>query len=193
MSGAALPRVAVVGATGAVGQIMLRTLERRGFAAEVVVPFASARSAGKELDGYGTIQPLTEETVQGYDIALFSAGGSTSREWAPRFAAHGAIVVDNSSAFRMDPDVPLVVSEVNPEALDHAPKGIIANPNCTTMAAMLPVKALHDQFGLTGRPPFRPPAAPAKGMDGWPSGADLSGDRRSSSRALGRPPVRSQV
>ena len=150
MSGAALPRVAVVGATGAVGQIMLRTLERRGFAAEAVVPFASARSAGKELDGYGTIQPLTEETVQGYDIALFSAGGSTSREWAPRFAAHGAIVVDNSSAFRMDPDVPLVVSEVNPEALDHAPKGIIANPNCTTMVAMLPVKALHDRFGLTG-------------------------------------------
>jgi aspartate-semialdehyde dehydrogenase len=144
----AAPRIAVVGATGAVGQIMLRTLERRGFPASSVVPFASSRSAGRELDGYGVIQPLSEETVQGFDLALFSAGGGTSREWAPRFAAAGAIVVDNSSAWRMDPDVPLVVSEVNPGAIEHAPKGIIANPNCTTMIAMLPVKALHDAFGL---------------------------------------------
>jgi len=142
-------RVAVVGATGAVGQIMLRTLERRGFAADAIVPFASERSAGRELDGYGVIQPLTEETVRGYDLALFSAGGSTSKAWAEPFVAGGAVVVDNSSAWRMDPDVPLVVSEVNPAAIDDARKGIIANPNCTTMVVMLPAKALHDAFGMT--------------------------------------------
>ena len=142
-------RVAVVGATGAVGQILLRTLARRGFQASEIVPFASARSAGRELPGYGTIQPLSDETVSGYDLALFSAGGATSRAWAEKFVAGGAIVVDNSSAWRMDPDVPLVVSEVNPEAIDDARKGIIANPNCTTMVAMLPAKALHDAFGMT--------------------------------------------
>ncbi len=142
-------RIAVVGATGAVGQIMLRTLERRGFAADEIVPFASSRSAGRELPGYGTIQPLSDETVVGYDLALFSAGGGTSREWAEKFVAGGAVVVDNSSAWRMDPDVPLVVSEVNPDALESARKGIIANPNCTTMVAMLPVKALHDAFSMT--------------------------------------------
>ena len=142
-------RVAVVGATGAVGQIMLRTLERRGFPASEVVPFASERSAGRELPGYGVIQPLTDETVTGFDLALFSAGATTSKAWAPAFAQAGAIVVDNSSGFRMDPDVPLVVAEVNPGAMDDAPKGIIANPNCTTMVVMLPVKALHDVFGLT--------------------------------------------
>ena len=142
-------RVAVVGATGAVGQIMLRTLERRGFPASEVVPFASERSAGRELPGYGVIQPLSEDTVGGFDLALFSAGATTSKAWAPAFAQRGAIVVDNSSGFRMDPDVPLVVAEVNPEAMDDARKGIIANPNCTTMVVMLPVKALHDVFGLT--------------------------------------------
>ncbi|HMS62849.1 MAG TPA: aspartate-semialdehyde dehydrogenase [Solirubrobacteraceae bacterium] len=142
-------RVAVVGATGAVGQIMLRTLERRGFEAEAIVPFASERSAGRKLDGYGVIRPLTDETVQGYHLALFSAGGSTSKAWAEKFVAGGAVVVDNSSAWRMDPDVPLVVSEVNPDAMDEARKGIIANPNCTTMVAMLPAKALHDAFGMT--------------------------------------------
>ena len=142
-------RVAVVGATGAVGQIMLKTLERRGFAASEIVPFASERSAGKELPGYGVIQPLSDKTVSGYDLALFSAGGATSRAWAPAFVAGGAIVVDNSSAFRMDDDVPLVVAEVNPEAIDGASRGIVANPNCTTMVVMLPVKALHDAFGLT--------------------------------------------
>ncbi len=143
------PRVAVVGATGAVGQIMLKTLERRGFEASAIVPFASERSAGKELPGYGTIQPLSDDTVTGYDLALFSAGGSTSRAWADKFVAGGAVVVDNSSAFRMDPDVPLVVSEVNPDAIESARKGIVANPNCTTMVVMLPAKALHDAFGMT--------------------------------------------
>jgi aspartate-semialdehyde dehydrogenase len=140
-------RVAVVGATGAVGTIMLRLLERRGFPAGEVVPFASQRSAGKRL-GDMVVQPLREDTIGGFDVALFSAGGATSREWAPRFAAAGALVVDNSSAWRMDPDVPLVVSEVNPDALDRIGKGIVANPNCTTMAVMLPAKALHDAFGL---------------------------------------------
>ena len=143
-------RVAVVGATGAVGQVMLRTLERRGFPSSAIVPFASERSAGRELPGYGAIQPLSEDTVGGFDLALFSAGGTTSRAWVAAFTDGGAIVVDNSSAFRMDADVPLVVAEVNPEAMDDAPRGIIANPNCTTMVAMLPVKALHDAFGLTG-------------------------------------------
>src|SRR3954466_13186688 len=140
-------RVAVVGATGAVGTLLLALLERRGFPADEVVPFASARSAGKQL-GDMVVQPLTEETVQGFDVALFSAGGATSREWAPRFAAAGAIVVDNSSAWRMDPEVPLVVSEVNPGTLDRIGKGIVANPNCTTMAIMPPLKAMHDEFGL---------------------------------------------
>ena len=141
-------RVAVVGATGAVGTLLLALLERRGFPADEVVPFASARSAGKQL-GDMVVQPLADDTIEGFDVALFSAGGATSREWAPRFAAAGALVVDNSSAWRMDPDVPLVVSEVNPDALDHIGKGIVANPNCTTMAVMLPAKALHDAFGLT--------------------------------------------
>jgi len=142
-------RVAVVGATGAVGSLLLATLARRNFPAAEIVPFASERSAGKELPGYGVIQPLNDDTVQGFDVALFSAGGGTSRAWAEAFVAGGAVVVDNSSAWRMDPEVPLVVTEVNPEAIDLARgKGIVANPNCTTMVVMLPVKALHDVYGL---------------------------------------------
>ena len=140
-------RVAVVGATGAVGTVMLRLLREREFPAREIVPFASERSVGRELDGGLVVQPLNDETIQGFDIALFSAGATRSREWAPRFVAAGAVVVDNSSAFRMDAGVPLVVSEVNPDALD-AHRGIVANPNCTTMVAMLPLKALHDTFGL---------------------------------------------
>jgi len=142
------PRVAVVGATGAVGAAMLSILEQRAFPAREIVPFASERSAGREIDGIGEVQPLREDTITGFDVALFSAGGAVSREWAPRFAAAGAIVVDNSSAWRMDPQVPLVVSEVNPDTLAHIGRGIVANPNCTTMAIMLPLKALHDAFGL---------------------------------------------
>jgi aspartate-semialdehyde dehydrogenase len=140
-------RVAVVGATGAVGTTMLRLLEQRGYPASEIVPFASARSAGKEIGGH-VVQPITDETIQGFDVAIFSAGGAISREWAPKFAAAGAIVVDNSSAFRADPDVPLVVSEVNPDEVANATKGIIANPNCTTMAFMPPMKALHEAYGL---------------------------------------------
>ena len=143
-------RIAVVGATGAVGTTMLRLLrERPALRGAEIVPFASARSAGRELDGGLVVQELADdERLDGFDVALLSAGGGTSREWAPRFAARGAVVVDNSSAFRMDPEVPLVVSEVNPDALDAMGKGIVANPNCTTMAVMLPAKALHDAFGL---------------------------------------------
>lgn len=141
-------RIAVVGATGAVGRLLLETLERRGVAADEVVPFGSERSAGSQLDRWGEVQPLSEETIRGFDLALMSAGGSVSREWAPKLAAAGALVIDNSSAWRMDPEVPLVVSEVNPEALDDAPKGIVANPNCTTMIVMLPMKALDSLFGL---------------------------------------------
>src|SRR3954468_11841275 len=142
-------RVAVVGATGAVGTEMRRLLRDRGYPAAEVVPFASERSAGRELDDGLVVRPLVDdESLAGFDVAIFSAGGGVSREWAPRFAAKGAIVVDNSSAWRMDPDVPLVVTEVNPDALDHIGKGIVANPNCTTMAVMLPLKALHDAFGL---------------------------------------------
>lgn len=141
-------RIAVVGATGAVGRLLLETLERRGVAADEVVPFGSERSAGSQLDRWGEVQPLSEQTIQGFDLALMSAGGSVSREWAPQMAGAGALVIDNSSAWRMDPEVPLVVSEVNPEALDDAPKGIVANPNCTTMIVMLPMKALDGLFGL---------------------------------------------
>jgi aspartate-semialdehyde dehydrogenase len=140
-------RIAIVGATGAVGTIM-RRLARERFADHELVAFASERSAGRTLDDGLVVQPLRDDTIEGFDLALLSAGGGTSREWSPRFAAAGATVVDNSSAFRMDPDVPLVVSEVNPRAVGEARKGIIANPNCTTMVIMLPAKALHDAFGL---------------------------------------------
>ncbi len=135
-------RVAVVGATGQVGTLMLALLRERAFPAREIVPFASARSAGKEIDGVGVVQPLTDETIQGFDLALFSAGGSTSGEWAPRFADAGAVVIDNSSRWRMHEDVPLVVSEVNPDALaEH--HGIVANPNCSTMQMVVALAPLH--------------------------------------------------
>jgi aspartate-semialdehyde dehydrogenase len=141
------PRIAVVGATGAVGRTMLEILAERDFAAREIVPFASERSAGQELPGGLTVRALSEEEIDGFDIALFSAGSGVSREWAPKFAARGAVVVDNSSCWRMDEDVPLVVSEVNPEALD-AHRGIIANPNCTAMQALVVLKAISDAVGL---------------------------------------------
>jgi aspartate-semialdehyde dehydrogenase len=140
-------RVAVVGATGQVGTVMLRLLRERGFPTSEIVPFASERSAGKMLDGGLVVQPLTDETIQGFDVAIFSAGGATSGEWAPKFAEAGAVVVDNSSKWRMHDDVPLVVSEVNPEALDGH-RGIIANPNCSTMQMVVALKPLHDAAGI---------------------------------------------
>jgi aspartate-semialdehyde dehydrogenase len=146
-------RVAIAGATGAVGQDLRRLLDRRDFPLDDLVLLASERSAGKVIrwrDREITVKALTDDDAfDGVAIALFSAGGDRSREHAPRAVDAGALVVDNSSAFRMDPDVPLVVTEVNGDQLDRRPpKGIIANPNCTTMAAMLPLKALHDAFGL---------------------------------------------
>jgi aspartate-semialdehyde dehydrogenase len=139
-------RVAVVGATGAVGTVMRAKLRERRFPASEVVPFASARSAGRELDG-AVVQPLTGDTIQGFDLAIFSAGATTSGEWAPRFVDAGAVVVDNSSKWRRDPEVPLVVAEVNPDALeDH--KGLIANPNCSTMQLMVALKPLYDAAGI---------------------------------------------
>src|SRR5271155_1364496 len=140
-------RVAVVGATGQVGTLMLELLRERGFPAQEIVPFASARSAGRELDGGLVVRELSEDAIQGFDLALFSAGGSTSGEWAPRFAAAGATVIDNSSRWRMQDDVPLVVSEVNPEALDEH-HGIIANPNCSTMQMVVALKPLQDEAGI---------------------------------------------
>ena len=135
-------RVAVVGATGAVGSVILELLESRRFPAAEVVPFASERSAGRDLDGR-TVQPLADDTIAGFDVALFSAGSGVSREWAPRFAQAGAVVVDNSSCWRMEPDVPLVVYEVNPDAIEQH-HGIVANPNCSTMQMVVALKPLHD-------------------------------------------------
>jgi aspartate-semialdehyde dehydrogenase len=146
-------KVAVVGATGAVGREMRRLLETRDLPLEGDPIFlASARSAGSTLpwkDGEVVVRELTEDAFEGVDIALFSAGGDRSKRFAPAAVAAGAVVIDNSSAFRMDDDVPLVVSEVNPGAIAHRPKGIIANPNCTTMVLMVGAKPLHDAFGLT--------------------------------------------
>ncbi len=141
-------RIAVVGATGAVGTTMLGILRERTFPADEVVAFASERSAGRELEGGLVVRALNDGAdLGGFDIALFSAGGGTSKTWAPRFVEHGAVVVDNSSAWRMDPDVPLVVTEVNPEAVDRH-KGIVANPNCSAMQALVVLKPIHDMAGL---------------------------------------------
>jgi aspartate-semialdehyde dehydrogenase len=143
--------IGVVGATGQVGVAMRQILAERGFPADEVRFFASARSAGTVLPFGGReigVEDASTADPRGLDIALFSAGATTSRALAPKFAAAGVTVVDNSSAFRMDPDVPLVVSEVNPEEIANARKGIIANPNCTTMAAMPVLKPLHDEAVL---------------------------------------------
>jgi aspartate-semialdehyde dehydrogenase len=144
-------RIGIVGATGQVGVALRQILAERSFPADEVRFFASARSAGTTLPFAGreiTVEDAATADPTGLDIALFSAGAATSRALAPRYAGTGAVVVDNSSAFRMDPDVPLVVSEVNPDAIREARKGIIANPNCTTMAAMPVLKPLHDEAGL---------------------------------------------
>ncbi|RAV33832.1 aspartate-semialdehyde dehydrogenase [Corynebacterium heidelbergense] len=147
--------LAVIGATGQVGRVMRTILEERNFPADKIRFFASARSAGTKLTFRGQdvvvedVAATATEDLAGIDIALFSAGGGTSREHAPRFAQAGAIVVDNSSAWRKDPEVPLIVSEVNPQAAREVSKGIIANPNCTTMAAMPVLGPLHAAAGLT--------------------------------------------
>src|SRR3954470_19624843 len=143
-------RVAVVGATGAVGSTILGVMRERSFPADEIVPFASERSAGRTID-YGdqnlVVQALTDESIQGFDIALFSAGSGTSEAWGPRFADAGAVVVDNSSYWRMFDHVPLVVAEVNPGALDSH-QGIVANPNCSTMQMVVALKPILDSAGI---------------------------------------------
>jgi aspartate-semialdehyde dehydrogenase len=146
----AKPHVAVVGATGAVGIEMMKTLERRAFPASKLTLLASARSVGKRLRYCGqeiAVQELTQDSFRGIDLALFSAGGGISRAWAPAAVKAGCVVVDNSSAFRMDPDVPLVVPEINgADVATH--KGIIANPNCTTAITLMALYPLHRAFGV---------------------------------------------
>ncbi len=145
-------KVAVVGATGAVGETMLSILAERRFPASEIITLASERSAGTDVmygDEEIEVQDLATFDPAGIDIALFSAGGGISKAYAPKFAAAGAVVIDNSSAFRYDEDVPLVVSEVNPEAAKHRPRGIIANPNCSTMQMVVALKPIHDAAGIT--------------------------------------------
>ncbi len=144
-------RVGVFGATGTVGNVMRSLLVERGFPVDSIRFFSSARSAGSQVEFKGesiTVEDTATADLAGLDIALMSAGATMSREYAPRLVAAGALVVDNSSAWRRDPEVPLVVSEVNPEDAENPPKGIIANPNCTTMGAMPVLKPLHDAAGL---------------------------------------------
>ncbi len=146
------PNLAVVGATGLVGTTFLKVLEERDFPFENLYLMASVHSAGKIVNFKGkdyVVEELTEHSFdKPIDIALFSAGGSTSEKFAPIAAAHGCTVVDNSSAWRMDPQVPLIVPEVNPDEVKKAAKGIIANPNCSTIQAMLPLKVLHDAYKI---------------------------------------------
>ncbi|MFJ6011597.1 aspartate-semialdehyde dehydrogenase [Streptomyces sp. NPDC092952] len=144
-------KVGIVGATGQVGTVMLRILAERKFPADELRLFASARSAGSTIAWEGreiTVEDASTADYTGLDIVLFSAGGATSKALAEKVAGQGAVVIDNSSAWRKDPEVPLVVSEVNPHAVANRPKGIIANPNCTTMAAMPVLRPLHKEAGL---------------------------------------------
>lgn len=140
------PRVAVVGGSGAVGRTILRLLKDRNFPAASVTALASSRSAGTEVEGV-VVQDIEQADLSQFDLALFSAGSGVSEEWAPKFVEAGAVVVDNSSYWRMDPKVPLIVAEVNPDAIEgHS--GIVANPNCSTMQAMVVLKPVLDRFGI---------------------------------------------
>jgi aspartate-semialdehyde dehydrogenase len=162
-------RIGIVGATGQVGGVMLRVLAERQFPVDELRLFASARSAGKTIAWQGrpvTVEDAARADYAGLDIALFSAGKHTSKELAPRVAAAGAVVIDNSSAWRMDPGVPLVVSEVNPHAIAERPKGIVANPNCTTMAAMPVLRPLHGEAGLRSIVTATYQAVSGAGLDG---------------------------
>ncbi|CAN5229648.1 aspartate-semialdehyde dehydrogenase [soil metagenome] len=148
----AQPHIAIAGATGAVGNEMLQCLEDRQFPVGRLTLLASARSAGKTLTFRGeevTVHELRPDSFAGVDIALFSAGAGTSADFAPHAAGAGAVVIDNSSAFRMDPEIPLVIPEINPEDAAHPPKGIIANPNCTTIVTLMALAPLHRAFGVT--------------------------------------------
>jgi aspartate-semialdehyde dehydrogenase len=171
-------RVGIVGATGQVGGVMRRVLAERAFPLDELRLFASARSAGRALsygDGEVVVEDAATADYRGLDIVLFSAGGATSKALAPTVAAAGAVVIDNSSAWRMDPEVPLVVSEVNPHAVAERPKGIIANPNCTTMAAMPVLKPLHLEAGLTAMVATTYQAVSGSGLAGV---AELDGQVR---------------
>lgn len=144
-------RVAILGATGAVGRTMLRILDERGFAVDELVPLASERSAGSEIEWRGRtwqVQAPRAGVFEGCDIALFSAGASRSREWGPRAVAEGAVVIDNSSGWRTDDEVPLVVPEVNGQRATERPKGIIANPNCATIQMVVALEAVRRVAGL---------------------------------------------
>jgi aspartate-semialdehyde dehydrogenase len=143
-------RVGVLGATGLVGSTILGVLAEREFPASEVVPFASERSAGKEIEWNGSVlecRPLSEEAIQGLDVVLSSAGGAVSAEWTPRLVGAGAVVVDNTSYWRLHDDVPLVVAEVNPDAVEGH-RGIVANPNCSTMQMVVALKPLYDEAGI---------------------------------------------
>jgi aspartate-semialdehyde dehydrogenase len=143
-------RVGVLGATGLVGTTILEVLTERGFPASEVVPFASERSVGKQIEWDGGLlecRALSEETIQGLDVVLSSAGGAVSAEWAPKLVEAGAVVVDNTSHFRMHDDVPLVVAEVNPDDAESH-NGIVANPNCSTMQMVVALKPLYDEAGI---------------------------------------------
>src|SRR5437773_10703935 len=146
-----LPTLAVVGATGAVGTVMCELLSARKNVWGEIRLLASPRSAGRTIVVRGAelaVQPLTAEAFDGVDVAMFDVPDEVSAQWAPIAAARGAVVVDNSAAYRMDPDVPLVVPEINPEQAAQRPKGIIANPNCTTLSLIVAVGALHRAFAL---------------------------------------------
>ncbi|TKA08390.1 aspartate-semialdehyde dehydrogenase [Actinacidiphila oryziradicis] len=171
-------RIGIVGATGQVGGVMRKVLAERDFPVEQLRLFASARSAGRVLSWQGgdvVIEDAATADYTGLDIVLFSAGGSTSKALAPKVAADGAVIIDNSSAWRMDPEVPLVVSEVNPHAIADRPKGIIANPNCTTMAAMPVLKPLHTEAELTALVATTYQAVSGSGLSGV---AELDGQVR---------------
>ncbi|MBL1098127.1 aspartate-semialdehyde dehydrogenase [Streptomyces coffeae] len=177
-------RIGIVGATGQVGGVVRKILAERDFPAQELRLFASARSAGRTLpwrDGEVTVEDAATADYSGLDIVIFSAGGATSRALAEKVAGQGAVVIDNSSAWRMDPEVPLVVSEVNPHAAVDRPKGIIANPNCTTMAAMPVLRPLHREAGLTALVATTYQAVSGSGLSGV---AELDGQiRKTADRA----------
>ncbi|MDJ1136775.1 aspartate-semialdehyde dehydrogenase [Streptomyces iconiensis] len=174
-------KIGIVGATGQVGTVMREILAERKFPVEELRLFASARSAGRTIPWQGekpgdvTVEDAATADYSGLDIVLFSAGGATSRALAEKVAAQGPVVIDNSSAWRMDPEVPLVVSEVNPDAARRRPKGIIANPNCTTMAAMPVLRPLHDEAELTALVVSTYQAVSGSGLAGV---AELDGQAR---------------
>jgi aspartate-semialdehyde dehydrogenase len=185
-----LPRLAVVGATGAVGNVMCELLSSRKNVWGDIRLVASARSAGKNLAVRGeelTVVELTPEVFDGVDVAMFDVPDEVSLKWAPIAAARGAVVVDNSGAFRMEPDVPLVVPEVNPEQIQHRPRGIIANPNCTTLAMMAAIGALHREYVLRELVVASYQAASGAGQAGVDTLLDqmqkVAGDRALGSRA----------